>query len=163
MDAARRRHRRKMRRISEKAYEAKQRSKDLKGFLAKKAKRKLSWTDRNRESVHLSQSKTREKAKASKKWHCDVCDVSLDSITAVNNHLGTKAHADKVAGKPPPKPSAATLRTRRFNEKMQSNKKYHCGLCNLSFPSPAKLTKHQASKRHLAKQASEASAGASLT
>jgi Zinc-finger double-stranded RNA-binding len=144
-----------------KAWEAKQHSLDLNGFLAKKAKQKRSWIARNSKRVAASHDKSIAKAKASKKHHCNVCDKIFVSASALTIHLSTKAHANKVAGKRP-KLSAGARRSRAFNKKMQASKKYHCDFCNLSFPTPGKLTTHKGTKKHLAKVAS-AAAAASLT
>ena len=127
----------------------------------RKAKEKRIWTARNSKRAADTHAKSIAKARASKKHHCDVCDLTFPSASLLKIHLDTKAHANKVAGKRS-KPSANTLRSRAFTEKTKANKRFHCELCDLSFPSQAKLTTHNGTKRHLAKE-KEASAGASLT
>lgn len=69
---------------------------NLKAYLARKAAEKLAWTRRNPERVSEIAAGVRARAKASGKHRCAICNKNLASITALNTHLKTKAHKERL-------------------------------------------------------------------
>ncbi|KAK4044435.1 ATP-1 H+-transporting ATP synthase [Parachaetomium inaequale] len=142
-----------------KRYEARERARDLAGFLERRAAKKLAWTNKNRDQVKATAAGVRARAKAAKKHECHICNISLQSKTALAKHLKRKAHQEQVrlaaGGKPKPV-SAATLRSRRFAANKRAEGKFYCPTCDMRFGIKGHLDKHKRrSKAHLAKLAKD--------
>ncbi|KAK1775155.1 hypothetical protein QBC45DRAFT_489157 [Copromyces sp. CBS 386.78] len=78
----------------------------------------------------------RERAKASKKHYCEVCEISLQSAHALVRHELGKAHAEQVrikAGGAPKPVSAIAQKARDFAATSKANKTYYCSDCTKAF------------------------------
>jgi hypothetical protein len=132
-----------------------EREEDLEGFLSRARSMSKRWADNNPEKVVAIRKKTRSKVKQEKRHHCDDCQIPFDSPGALAKHLKTAAHARQLAvieGVDSPI-KAGTLAARRCVDKAKKAKKFHCSVCDLSLASPAALSLHKTSKRHLKKAA----------
>lgn len=77
---------------------------------------------------------------ASKTFYCGVCDYNAGTQTALNTHLQTSKHKDKVA--------SIDLEHSLSESQDQASKRYHCGACNLNFGSQTGLSRHFQSIKH---------------
>lgn len=141
---------------------AKAKSVDAKGYLARKASDKLSWTNKNRDKVHDQAKGVRQRAKDSGKHRCETCQKNLASATSLKKHLNSKAHKEEVrlaaSGKPKPV-SAETARSRKWFQARKENRPFPCAICNKAFAVKPHYEKHLKSAKHqkLAARAAAAS------
>lgn len=146
--------------IASKRCEDRQRADDLKGYLARKLRERLAWEARNKDRVLAQAAGVRARARASRRHECTTYGVALQSVTALAKHMASKAHQEQVrlkAGGAPKEVSSATMRSRRFAAMKKESKAYYCAICDKAFNIKGHLTKHNSSKKHIAK-ASAASA-----
>ena len=137
--------------VSCKRYRGKTRAYDLKGYLARTLKTRLEWQLRNPARVLEIATGVRDRAMASKKHHCDICNRSLQSKTALDKHLDTKQHAEQVrlaAGGEPKPVSAEAMRSRNFSATSRTLKRYRCDTCDKNFGIKGHLDKHYTTKGH---------------
>ncbi|RMD44198.1 hypothetical protein DV735_g980, partial [Chaetothyriales sp. CBS 134920] len=147
--------------LRSKIAEDKERTNDLEGYLARKRREKLAWTNANRSKVNKIAAGVRARAIASRAHECKTCGVALASVTALAKHLASKAHEEQVrlAASGTAKPvSEAALIARRFADKNKASRKHYCATCDRAFNIKGHLDKHLASKKHLTKVAEGAKA-----
>lgn len=84
------------------------------------------------------------KAKASRKFHCDLCGVTCAKRSEFERHNQTRRHKGNVR-------DAAAGKVR----------KYHCAVCEYSFYKPCELKKHLLGKLHLQRAAKAQSSSSS--
>ncbi|KAK4190573.1 ATP-1 H+-transporting ATP synthase [Podospora australis] len=105
-------------------YEEKNRALDLRAFLDRRLQNKMDWQARNPERVSEIAKGVRERAKASERFRCEICEINLDSTTGLPNHQESKPHKEKIrlkaGGKPKPV-SQETLRSRAFAAKNKAS------------------------------------------
>lgn len=134
------------------AHYQREREKDLDAFLAKGRASSQKWADKNREKVRTGVKQRRKKAKADRRFTCDVCDLPLDSPSALKKHRETDGHklqvgiANGTVSKP--QPSAALLASRKCQAKAKAEKKNFCHTCQKAYMSPAALTIHYGTAVH---------------
>lgn len=138
-----------------KKFEDKERATDLQAHLARKAREKLAWTNRNKEKVLETAAGVRARAKASNKHRCDTCNLSLASPLALEKHLDTAAHKKQVsiaAGtyiQEPDTPEVARAKARMADKKKRMA--FACAICDRRFAVRSHLIRHNKSLKHLAK------------
>lgn len=138
--------------VNSKRAEDAERAQDPAAYLARKLKEKLAWEAKNPDKVKETAAGVRQRAIASQKHPCTVCETSFPSVTALAKHMASDAHAEQVrlaAGGAPKSVSAATLRSREFAARNKASKKFLCKVCNKAFGLKGHLDRHDASKRHL--------------
>jgi len=108
------------------------------------AQRKLRNSRRDRktrgpERVARDQKNKREKALASNKFACNLCNVSFGANNQLDNHELTEKHINNVNGiiKPVKNPTAKARMARDL-----AAKKYHCSSCDYSASTRQKLNRH---------------------
>ena len=133
-------------------YRERARAADLDGYRANDRIMKNAWAAKNRDRVNKTHHKTIAKAKAELRFHCDICDLALQSSDALNNHLACQSHADRAAGieKPEPHKYSANLKAQRTISK--ASKKHYCSVCEKSFPNDWSLSRHKTTPRHIKKE-----------
>jgi hypothetical protein len=132
-----------------------EREEDLEGYLSRAREQSKRWAHNNPEKIVAIRKKTRSKVKKEKRHNCDDCQMRFDSPGALAKHLKTAAHARQLAAIDGVHSliQAGTLASRRCADKAREAKKNHCLVCGLSLASPAALSVHKTSKRHLKKAA----------
>jgi hypothetical protein len=102
--------------------------------------------------LHLPRAKTEHR------FHCDVCEMSLQSQLALDKHLASESHANRVMGLEKPEISQYFLKRKGKRSKAKANKKHHCKICNKSFNTDWALTRHKNTPSHHKKKEKEAQA-----
>jgi transposase-like protein len=80
-----------------------------------------------------------------KKYFCEDCDEAFSDIQALNRHKACQKHLDKVAG------IVKIHKDPTFKPRTEANiakKRYHCKLCDSTFPTDSKLTRHKNTQKH---------------
>ena len=133
-------------------YRDRARAADLEGYRERDRRTKNAWAAKNRDRVNKTHHKTVAKAKAELRFHCDICDLALQSSDALNKHFATQLHADRAAGieKPEPNKYAANVKAQRSINK--ANKKNYCMVCDKGFGTDWALSRHKATPRHIKKE-----------
>jgi len=143
-----------------KRWRAKQRAEDLQGYLARQLRYKIESQRRNWDRVLEIGKGVRDRAIESKKHHCDICDVSLQSKAALAQHLATKRHVEKArvaAGGQPKGVSNEAMKLRDFRKTHRDMGTYRCDTCDINFGLKGHLDQHLVTKRHKKKVARLAS------
>lgn len=111
-------------------------------------KAKVAWSEKNPSKVLKTAKKVREKAKESRLFVCDDCDIPFATAHALEKHLKCKVHLDKVTGieKAPSKKTVATYREKRIQTTKE--KAFYCSACDKAFPNDWSLTRHNDTKLH---------------
>jgi hypothetical protein len=141
-------------RLAEKALEASRRfrakktKEDPEGFLNKCTAAKLVWSHKNRDRVNSTASKGRSSRIMQSLYPCNDCDISLQSAQALEKHLLTQSHRDRVAGITKDAPSRSAVAVAAARAKAKENKTHHCTTCNKSFDNDYSLTRHLATALH---------------
>lgn len=132
-------------------YRANKRAKDLDGYRAHDRKVKSKWTSKNRDKVTKTAAKVRSKNIDTDRFHCNDCDMSLQSRFALEQHNRTQDHHDRVAGIVKPPPSASAVQVKAGRAKAKANDDHRCFTCNKSFQTDWSLTRHNGQEGHAKK------------
>jgi hypothetical protein len=144
-----------------KTWRANKKAKDVDGFRAHERKTKNAWSEKNRVSVNKTAAKVRANALESKRFHCEVCDRPYQSQDALDSHLQTQKHADRVAGIPVPERSSKVIRSQALRDAAKAAGTYRCGICNKCYGHQGHLDRHMLThnkKKKAAKADAEAAA-----
>ncbi|KAJ4369769.1 hypothetical protein N0V83_005533 [Neocucurbitaria cava] len=136
-----------------KDHRAARRGKDVDAYRAHERVTKNAWSARHRVALSETSAMNRQNAIAARRFHCDVCDMSLQSQHALDKHLGTEAHADAVDGVQKSEMSQYALNLKAQRAANKAACIHHCSVCNKSFENDWSLTRHKEGKRHIAKEA----------
>lgn len=140
-----------------KAWREAKRNKDPDAYRLQDRVIKNAWAAKNRDRVNKTAGRVRAKAKGQRRFHCDVCDMSLQSQMALDKHLATESHANRVLGFEKPKLSQSAIDQKAKRAKAKANKKHHCRTCNKSFNTDWALTRHKNTPSHRKKKEAQAS------
>jgi hypothetical protein len=99
-------------------------------------------------SRRATAKKTRAKAKAGRKFACDLCDVTFADSTELNIHNGTNKHIAKANGINRLKHPLQAAAHKTMSAANILAKKHHCGICNHSFGTQQQLNKHKMTQKH---------------
>lgn len=126
------------------------------------AKRRERASSPTRLAVFARRSaRNREEAKATGMYHCDVCDIDLQGPLALDKHLKSTWHADRVAGVPIPEPHKYNDNLKAQRAARKVNKEHWCSVCNKGFGEDWSLTRHKEGTRHKARAKKARSKGLS--
>ena len=107
----------------------------------RKAKQSMYIANRG-EGVHAANTKAYgEKNLAVRRFACETCDFSARTEAKLKDHLASKEHKDRVAGRPKYTSTRACI----------VNKKWWCEPCQHNAPSAARWAKHLTGKYHAKK------------
>lgn len=134
-------------------HRAAKKARDPDAFRAHDRIMKNAWAERNRDRVNTTAAKVRHTAISSDRFRCDVCAISLQSGFALDSHLLTQAHADRMAGIQKSELSQKAINTKTKRAAAKANNLNHCLVCERSFDTDWALTRHKEGKRHIAKEA----------
>jgi hypothetical protein len=129
-------------------FRAKKTKEDPEGFLKKCSKSKLAWSHKNRDRVNSTASKGRASRIMQNLYHCNDCDISLQSAHSLEMHLLSQRHRDRFAGIAKDAPSTNAVSLAAARTKAKENKTHHCTTCNKSFENDWSLTRHLATALH---------------
>ncbi|KAB2105124.1 hypothetical protein AG0111_0g6896 [Alternaria gaisen] len=113
--------------------------------------RAREFAETRRPELAQATAKVREKAIAAGLHRCDVCDINLQSPLALDLHLKTTFHADRVAGVPIPKPNKYNDNLKAQRAARKASKAHWCSVCNKGFAEDWSLTRHEDGTRHKAR------------
>jgi hypothetical protein len=105
---------------------------------------------RGPERTAISMKKTRERALATKKWACNLCNVTFGAKNQLEHHKKLQKHLDKAAG------IAKAVKNPRANERHNENaaaRRYYCSPCDYNAKTQQKLNAHLKRPKHLQKVA----------
>lgn len=101
---------------------------------------------RGPERIRLDSKRRREKALATNKFFCDVCNVKFGAGNQLRNHKRTQKHINNAAD------IIKTVRKPQVTERLSANvaaRRYYCSDCDYAAKTQQKLNKHLGSKKHL--------------
>lgn len=103
----------------------------------------------DRDRINETAARTRNKAKAERRFTCSPCDKVFATDFALDKHLGSQEHQDKLDGVQRQRTQYAD-NTKAARAANVASGKYHCPLCNKNFPNDWSLTRHKKeSKKHI--------------
>jgi hypothetical protein len=108
-------------------------------------------SDRRHKAANRARHKARVAAnKASKRFHCDVCDKSLQSRVALVSHRKSDDHKKqlRIATGEVFTRSAGATRSARDVAANRAAKLYHCDICDHTCNLPQHLVSHYKSNKH---------------
>lgn len=103
--------------------------------------------DRHTELAHGS-AINRANARASEKHRCDDCDLNLGDSAALDRHLKTQAHLDRLAGIVPRPISKSAVSVKALRAEAVMDGTYRCEACNHNFPNVNALQRHLGTTLH---------------
>jgi hypothetical protein len=133
------------------------RSKDVDAYRLHDRVIKNAWAAKNGDKVNKTAGKVRTKAKTKQRFHCDVCEMSLQSQVALDNHLATQSHANQVARFEKPEMSQYSINRKAKRAKAKANNEHRCHTCNKGFETDWALTRHTNTPSHRRKAEAQAS------
>jgi Pyruvate/2-oxoacid:ferredoxin oxidoreductase delta subunit len=92
----------------------------------------------------------RKNNKASKRYHCDICNKSYEPNHALELHKPSQKHINKAAGVTK---IFSRPRNRVLTDANRAQRKFHCAICDLACANNSKLEKHKKTERHIEKAA----------
>lgn len=114
---------------------------------------------KNPEKCNAATKKSRSKNLATKKYHCDTCNMSFKESWKLERHVKSQSHRE-LAGLPKvpvvkdkwdlardPVKFAATKK--KTIAKAVANKKFYCAICDLACPDNSKLQRHFQTEKHI--------------
>ncbi|KAH3971305.1 hypothetical protein HBI26_155130 [Parastagonospora nodorum] len=130
-------------------------ARDPAAYRAYRTARKNASSALRRVRINKIAAKVRAKNKALSRFRCDDCEFDFQSQAALDSHLNTKAHADKVAGvvkKPVGLYAANTKAARARNVRSGMHVCLICDPDRLKpYPNLWSLDRHRQGTRHIAK------------
>jgi hypothetical protein len=140
-----------------KEYREAKRNEDYDAFRLRGRVTKSAWTAKNRDRFNQTAGRTRAKAKSERRFHCDVCEMSLAGQLALDKHLASQSHADRVAGIEKPEMSQYSINRKETRTTAKANNEHHCHTCNKDFDSDWALNRHNKTASHRRKEEAQAS------
>ncbi|KAJ4344321.1 atp2, beta subunit of the F1 sector of mitochondrial F1F0 ATP synthase [Ascochyta clinopodiicola] len=138
-----------------KDHRAARRARDIDAYRANERLTKNAWSERNRDKVNKTAAKVRQNALDLRRFDCEDCNLPLQSQHALDAHLLSQAHADKLAGVERAELSQYVLNQKAARAAAKAASDHECELCGKSFANAWSLTRHEEGKRHKAKMAKE--------
>ncbi|CAA9963584.1 PCK1-phosphoenolpyruvate carboxykinase [Pyrenophora teres f. maculata] len=136
-----------------KAHRAARKARDPDAFRARDRVTKNAWSARHHKRLAKVSANNRQKARASRRFACDTCDLALQSQHALTLHLSTASHADRVAGVEKPEANKYNNNLQKARRAKTEANLYRCDVCEKSFPNTSSLSRHNEGKRHIARVA----------
>jgi hypothetical protein len=96
---------------------------------------------------------SRKNNKASKRYHCDICNKSCSSNHALELHKTSQMRINKAAGVTK---VLSRPRDKALTDANRAQRKFHCAICDLACANNSKLEKHKKTSRHIEKAAKAA-------
>jgi hypothetical protein len=128
------------------------------GLTVEEITAKLAELDRVRKGKMVVRTTTaqlilRANNKASKRYHCDICNKSYESNHALSLHQTSQMHIIDAAGitKVLSRP-----RDKRLTDENKAQKRFYCKICDLAYVNDSKLQCHKSNPRHIEKAAKAA-------
>ncbi|KAG4415314.1 hypothetical protein IFR04_011569 [Cadophora malorum] len=134
-----------------------QRNKDIDAFRLQDRIKKNAWAAKNRDKVNKIAGKVRTKAKEERRFRCDVCDEDLQSQHALDKHLATQSHADRVNGIEKQEMTQYSKNRKAVRDAALASGVHRCNTCSKTFNTDWALNRHKATPSHLRKEEAQAS------
>lgn len=134
-----------------------ERNKDIDAYRLRGRVTKSAWVTENRDRFNQTAGRTRAKAKSERRFHCDVCEMSLQSQLALEKHLASQSHADRVASIEKPEISQYSINRKETRADAKANNEHHCHTCNKGFDTDWALNRHNNTMSHRRKEEAQAS------
>lgn len=132
------------------ASRARRRAQDPVAYKRNVTEVKKIWATKNPDRVLSIAAKVRTTAKNSKRFHCDVCDMSLATQSALDKHNRTQAHRDIVTGTRPLVlvETVANANQNAYRASRKASGQWSCQPCGKTFPNDWSLQRHLATSLH---------------
>lgn len=105
-------------------------------------------TKETREKLAKRSAKNRSLAHTLRRYECSPCDKTFGEQSALQKHILTQAHINKMNGIDAAPVTKAALGNRQARQQKVIDAVYRCGPCNKNFPNDWSLTRHQETGLH---------------
>lgn len=134
-----------------------ERERDIDAFREQDRIKKNDWASKNRDKVNKTAAKVRSKALEQQRFHCDDCDIPLQSRHALDAHEATQSHADRVNGIEKPEITQYSLNRKAVRAAAKASNLHRCHTCDKKFDTNWALNRHNATPSHLRRAEAQAS------
>lgn len=123
------------------------RKEDIDAYRAHGRVTKNAWSAKSWDKLAKRSRDNRAKALSEKLFHCKTWDMSLQAQAALDSHLKTQSHADRLAGIVKPEMSEHAIDQKNKRAAAKAKSKHHCGTCNEPFDTDWAINRHNDTPR----------------